>query len=78
MAVIKKIDSGQSCRDLARELCCGKTQIARIKSERSAIEKEWEAGARITTKYVKRRKTNYEDLKVAVWEWFCQARTFKG
>ncbi|KAK7099734.1 hypothetical protein V1264_022795 [Littorina saxatilis] len=75
VAALKKLDSGQSCRDVAKEMGCGKTQIARIKSEKEDVMKEWESGARIDQKTVKRRKTQYEDLNNVVWEWFCTARS---
>ncbi|KAK7097278.1 hypothetical protein V1264_004283 [Littorina saxatilis] len=70
VAALKKLDSGQSCRDVAKEMGCGKTQIARIKSKKEDVMKECESGARSDQKTVKRRKTQYEDLNNVVLEWF--------
>ena len=62
MDVLRRLDSGQSCRMIAKEVGCGKTQISRIRLERTAISSEWETGGRPDMKYVKRRKTVYEEL----------------
>ena len=35
--VIKKLDAGRSCRAVAQETGCGKTQITRIKQDRHEI-----------------------------------------
>uniref|UniRef100_A0A3Q3B6A0 HTH psq-type domain-containing protein n=1 Tax=Kryptolebias marmoratus TaxID=37003 RepID=A0A3Q3B6A0_KRYMA len=74
-AHLSKLDNRQSCRAFAQEYGCGKTQIARIRSEREEIMKEWESGTRSDLKYVKKRKTVYEDLNTALWDWFCTARS---
>ena len=37
--------------------------------------KQWESGARGEQKYLKRRKTTYEELNSLVWDWFCAARS---
>lgn len=73
--VLKRLDNGHSCRTIAKEVGCGKTQIGRIRSERAAILREWESGGRSDLKYVKRRKTVYDDLNGLVWDWFCTARS---
>ena len=73
--VLKRIDSGESCRSIAAAVNCGKTQISRIRNDRAAITKEWEIGARCDLKYVKRGKGTYEDLNTLVWEWFNKARS---
>ena len=65
MDVLRQLDSGQSCHKIAKEVGCGKTQIARIRLERTAISSEWETGGRPDLKYVKRRKTIYEELPVS-------------
>ena len=44
--VLKRIDNGESCRSIAAAVNCGKSQISRIRSDRAAILKEWESGAR--------------------------------
>ena len=72
MDVLRRLDSGQSCRMIAKEVGCGKTQISRIRLERMS---EWETGGRPDLKYVKRRKTVYEELSNLVWEWFSTARS---
>ena len=44
--VLKRIDNGESCRSIAAAVNPGKSQISRIHSDRAAILKEWESGAR--------------------------------
>ena len=73
--VLKWIDDGESCRSIAAAVNCGKSQISRIHSDRAAILKEWESGARYDLKYVKRHKGTYEELNALVWEWFNKARS---
>ena len=76
MDVLKRLDSGQSCRSVAMLCGCGKSQIARVRQERAEIEREWASGGRCDLKYLKRRKkTMYEDLNGLVWDWFCTARS---
>ena len=75
MDVLRRLDSGQSCRKIAKEVGCGKTQIARIRLERTPISSEWETGGQPDLKYVKKRKTIYEELNQLVWEWFSTARS---
>ena len=72
--VIKKLDAGRSCRAVAQETGCGKTQITRIKQDRHEIMRDWQSGGRATIK-IKRRTTPYEELNCLVWEWFCIARS---
>jgi hypothetical protein len=72
--VIKMLDQGVSCRAAAIKIGCGKTQVVNIKSQREAILKEWEAGARPTQKFVKRRKGTYDDVNDKTYEWFLRAR----
>ena len=72
--VLRRLDYGQSCRMIAKEVGCGKTQISRIRLERTAISSELEVGGRPNLKYVKRRKTVYEELNKLVLEWFSTAR----
>ncbi len=72
--VLKRIDNGKSCRSIVAAVNCGKSQISRIRSDKAAILKEWESGARYDVKYVKRRKGTYEELNTLVWEWFNKAR----
>ena len=54
--VIKKLDAGRSCRAVAQETGCGKTQITRIKQDRHEIMRDWQSGGRATIK-IKRRTT---------------------
>ena len=75
VAVLKRIDSGTSCRVIAADLHCGKTQIGLIRLDRMAIMAEWNSGGRPDLKYVKRRKTTYEELNNLVWEWFTTTRS---
>ena len=72
--VMKKLDAGRSCRAVAQETGCGKTQITRIKQDRRDIMNDWQSGGRATIK-IKRRTTPYEELNCLVWEWFCIARS---
>jgi len=72
--VLKKIDSGRSVKEVATEFGCSITQISGIKRKRDSLVKQWEDGGRADQKFMKKRKTIYEDLNVAVWEWFCQVR----
>ena len=51
VAVLKKIDSGQSRRRIASELGIGKTQIQRIVRDREDITKRWKAGELTDRKY---------------------------
>ena len=74
VAVLKKIDSGQSCRKIANELGVGKTQIQGILYDREDITKRWEAGERMDRKYAKFRKVGYEEIDKVMWEWFTRAR----
>ena len=37
--------------------------------------KQWESRARAEQKYLKRRKTTYEELNSLVSDWFCAARS---
>ena len=41
--VIKKLDAGISCRAVAQETGCGKTQITRIKQDRHEIMTDWQS-----------------------------------
>ena len=75
LEVIKQLDSGKSCRKVAEDFGCGKTQIARCKTERVDILKEWESGSRSDLKYVKKRKTVYDVVNSLTWEWFCKKRS---
>ena len=66
--VLKRIDNGKSCLSIVAAVNCGKSQISRIRSDRAAILKEWESGARYDLKYVKRMisscKTNFASCDV--------------
>ena len=73
--VLRRLDSGESCRAVAVSCGCGKSEIAQVRTEREEITKEWQSGGRSDLKYLKRRKTVYEDLNGIVWEWFCTARS---
>ena len=73
--VLKRIDNGEYCRSVTAAVTCGKSQISRIRSDRAAILKEWESGARYDLKYVKRRKGTYEELNTLVRERFNKARS---
>ena len=74
VAVLKKIDSGQSCCKIANELGVGKTQIQGILYDREDITKRWEAGECTDRKYAKFRKVGYEEIDKVMWEWFTRAR----
>ena len=63
--VLKRIDNGESCRSIATAVNCGKSQISRIRSDRAAILKEWESGARYDLTYViSSCKTNFASCDV--------------
>jgi phosphopantetheine adenylyltransferase len=72
--VIRKLDEGLTVRDVAKLFDCGKTQISSIRVSRDLIMKEWEGGARHDLKYLKRRKTTYEDINQDVYDWFLRNR----
>jgi hypothetical protein len=72
--VLKKFDAGVSCRAIALQLGCGKTQIAAIRVDKANVLRDWEAGCSANIK-IKKRKTVYEELNCFVWEWFCTARS---
>ena len=74
VAVLKKIDSGQSFRKVVNELGVGKTQIQGIVHNREDIMKRWEAGERTDRKYAKFKKVGYEEINKVMWEWFTRAR----
>jgi len=72
---LKKFDDCvSSCRAIALELGCGKTQIAAIRADKANVLRDWEAGCRANIKN-KKRKTVYDELNCFVWEWFCTARS---
>jgi len=73
--VLRRLDNGVSCRAIAKDIGVGKTQICRIRSEREAVMQEWETGGRSDLKYLKKRKTVYDELNLLVWEWFVAARS---
>jgi hypothetical protein len=75
MEVIRKLESGKSCRAVAAEMGCGKTQIQAIAKDREQIKKQFLDGSNLQQKYIKRRKTGYEDLNQFVWEWYSAARS---
>ena len=56
------LDKGTTTRAVAAHFGCGRTQISSIKGNKEEIMKEWEAGTRPDLKYVKRRKTVYENV----------------
>ena len=74
VVVLSKIDSGKFCRSVAGEIGFGKIQIQGIVRDEEDILKRWEAGEHSEKKYTKVRRTGYEDLDKAVWEWFTRAR----
>lgn len=69
IAVIGKLDSGISCRQLAMELGIGKTQVSRMKNDRELLLNQWESGARANMK-TKRKKSVYENLNIEMYEWY--------
>jgi transposase len=75
ISVLKKLDNGMSVRDVAKAYDCGRTQIQGIKNSRESLLKQWEEGGRADQKRMKIRKTTYEAVNVAVWDWFCKARS---
>ena len=64
MSVIKKADSGTSCRAIASEFGVGKTQVQTIVKEKEDIMKRWEEGERSNVKYCKPRIAGYCDLEI--------------
>ena len=57
---LKRIENGESCHSIAAAVNCGKSQISIIRSDRAAILKELESGARYDLKYVKRHVRRVE------------------
>jgi len=52
---LKKFDDGVSCRAIALELGCGKTQIPAIRADKANVLRDWEAGCRANIKIKKRK-----------------------
>ena len=61
---------------MATEFGCGITQISGIKRKCDSLVKQWEDGGRADQKFMKKRKTIYEDLNVAVWE--CMSKEYSN
>lgn len=53
----------------------GKTQIYSILKDKEKILEKWQAGNNGNTKYLKARKSRYEDVNDVVWDWFTKARS---
>jgi hypothetical protein len=64
--VQKDLENGKSVHTVAETYGCGETQIARIKTHKDSILKDWDSGGRSDLKYVKKRKTTYEELNNSV------------
>ena len=76
VAVIKAFDKGQSSREIAKQFDCGHTQIQTIIKDCTSILSEWEQGTtRADIKYIKHRRTEYQDLNQLVFDWFTTARS---
>jgi IS30 family transposase len=73
--VLKKHSEGKSCRAIAEEFNCGKTQIQSVVRNSDKIMEEWNKCTNSSIKYLKRRKTGYEELNDLIYEWFCVARS---
>ena len=68
---VKLSNNGESARKIAQTLGVGKTQIQSVILDKEAILKECKTGQSSTRKYLKVRKTPYEQLNKLVWERFC-------
>ena len=64
MDVLKRLDNGQSCRSVVIICGCEKQQIAQVCQQQVEIQREWASGGHCNLKYLKRRKTMYEDWNV--------------
>lgn len=75
VSVVKKLQSGQSCRSIAQELGCGRTQISKVSIDREKIMALWESGdGRADQKWISKKATDYEELNDAVFQWFSTKR----
>lgn len=75
VSVIERKRSGTSCRAIATSMNVGKTQIQSIVASADTIMAEWRNGGRGEQRYLKVRKTEYDELNRLVWDWFCAARS---
>ena len=69
ISVLKELDSGKSCRQVADELGVGKTQIQSIRKRKREIQEDFENNAPSDRK---RRClfSPYDDINELVWKWF--------
>ena len=69
ISVLKELDSGKSCRQVADELGVGKTQIQSIRKRKRKIQEDFENNAPSDRK---RRClfSPYDDINELVWKWF--------
>ncbi len=67
VSVIKKADSGTSCRAIASEFGVGKTQVQIIVKEKEDIMKRWEEGERSLMLNI----ASPELLVIVIWTRLC-------
>ena len=66
--VIKRLNKGDSCRKIAKDFGCGKTQVQSIKKQKDVIQNKWEEGnVRSDAKNINGRTTKYEDINIGVY-----------
>ncbi len=73
--VVQRARKGESCHAIAKSLGCGKTQIQSIVNDGDNVLSRWEDGGRADQRYLKARKTDYDELNRLVYDWFCTARS---
>ena len=70
--VIKKLDSGKSCRGVASELGIGKTQVQTILKRKSDILDEYEQNGNNSSKKAK-ASCSYSEIDTLCHDWFTNA-----
>ncbi|KAK3087435.1 hypothetical protein FSP39_005881 [Pinctada imbricata] len=72
--VLKLSEQGKSCREIARNLSVGKTQVQSIIKNKETLKTLWKKGVHAGRKIVNRRCL-YPDLNEKLYEWFEATRS---
>ena len=75
IAVINRLEKGESSNKIAQSLGVGRSQIWRIVTNKEDIRKKWESGEQAGQKYCKAKRSVYNDLNSEVFEWLCDVRS---
>ena len=70
--VLKQLDTGKSCRQVADELGVGKTQIQSIKKRKLELTEDYENNSPSNRKR-RHLSSTYEDVNELTWKWFQDA-----